>query len=179
MEIALLEVRDYLKPDGGVRRESQVRAEVAPRAPVAIAGKVRPLHFASTKHDTLLGPYLQERAEQEFRRGRGRLIWGPEPEQPLIPVGRRHGLSYHALCKAGQRRHLCRAILEAHCKLFRYSGLKDVTSLSVRHVVASRLHDRGANEDQVNLLLGEYKGQRPLRRWPKGLGQAHAVLRRC
>lgn len=49
---------------------------------------------------------------------------------------------------------MCRAILETYRKLFRHSDLKDVTALSVRHTVASRLYDRGADEDQVGLLLG-------------------------
>lgn len=95
LEVARFEVRDYLKLDSGVWRESQVRAEVA------IAGKVRPLHFASTRLDALLGPYLKERAEQEFRHGRGRLIWRPNPEPLLVPVGRWHGLFYHALWQGG------------------------------------------------------------------------------
>ena len=36
-----------------------------------------------------------------------------------------------------------------------------MTSLSVRHMVVSCLHDRGANEDQMSLLLGEYRARDP------------------
>ncbi len=148
LEIARLEVRDYLKPDGGVCRESQVRAEVA------ITGKARPLYFASTKLDALLGPYLQERVEQGLGLGEAGSYGGLNPRSRLFLSVTGAGFPITPNGKPGQRRYLCRAILEAYRKLFRYSGLQDVTSLSVRHTVASRLYDRGADEDQVGLLLG-------------------------
>lgn len=148
LEIARLEVRDYLSDDGSVRRESQVRAEVA------ITGKARPLYFASTKLDALLEPYLQERAEQGLGVGRAGSHRGLNPRSRLFLSATGAGFPITPYGEAGQRRYLCRAILEAYRKLFRYSGLKDVTSLSVRHTVASRLYDRGADEDQVGLLLG-------------------------
>lgn len=49
-EIARLAVRDYLDVDGGVRQESEMRAEVA------ITGKTRPLHFSSTRLDDMTLP---------------------------------------------------------------------------------------------------------------------------
>ncbi|WP_253950268.1 hypothetical protein [Methylibium sp. T29] len=58
LEIARLEVRDYLGPDGSVRRVSELRAEAA------ITGKSRPLYFTSTRLDDALAAYLRERIEQ-------------------------------------------------------------------------------------------------------------------
>jgi len=148
LEIARFEVRDYLNADGTVRRESGVRAEVA------ITGKARPLYFASTRLDALLGAYLRERVEQELGLGEPGTYGGLNPRSRLFLSANGAGFQITPYGEAGQRRYLCRAILEAYRKLFRYSQLKDVTSLSVRHTVASRLYDRGADEDQVGLLLG-------------------------
>lgn len=148
LEIARLEVRDYLNADGSVRRESAVRAEVA------ITGKERPLHFASSKLDALLRPYLQERLEQRMGLGEKGAYGGLDQGSRLFLSAAGLGFQITPYGHAGQRRYLCRAILEAYRKLFRYSGLKDVTSLSVRHTVASRLYARGADEGQVGLLLG-------------------------
>lgn len=148
LEIARLEVRDYLKPDGSVNRKSEMRAEAA------IAGKPRPLYFASTRLDELLAPYLQERLEQKLGLGEQGAYRGLEPRSRLFLSPTGMGFEITPYGDAGQRRYLCRAILETYRKLFRYSELEDVTALSVRHTVASRLYDRGADEDQVGLLLG-------------------------
>lgn len=148
LEIARLVVRDYLMPDGSVNRESEMRSEVA------IAGKPRPLYFASTKLDELLAPYLQERVELKLGLGEPELFRGLDPHSRLFLSPTGEGFTITPYGDAGQRRYLCRAILETYRKLFRYSELEDVTALSVRHTVASRLYDRGADEDQVGLLLG-------------------------
>ena len=148
LEIARFEVRDYLNADGSVCRESRVRAEVA------ITGKERPLYFSSTKLDALLMPYLRERVEQGLGLGQPGAYGGLDPRSRLFVSATGVGFPITPYGKPGQHRYLCRAILEAYRKLFRYSGLKDVSSLSVRYTVASRLYDRGADEGQVGLLLG-------------------------
>lgn len=148
LEIARLEVRDYLLADGSVNRDSQMRAEAA------IGGKARPLYFASQKLDKLLAPYLQERLEQRLGMGEPGQFRGLDPYSGLFlsSCGGRFKITPYG--HAGQHRNLCSEILETYRKLFRHSGLEGVTALSVRHTVASRLFDRGADEDQVGLLLG-------------------------
>ncbi|MGE4239556.1 hypothetical protein [Ramlibacter sp.] len=54
----------------------------------------------------------------------------------------------------GRRRCLCRPILETYRKLFRYAELEGATPLSIRRTVVARLYDRGADEEQVGLVLG-------------------------
>ena len=49
---------------------------------------------------------------------------------------------------------MCRPILETYRKLFRYAEMKGVTALSVRRTVVARLYERGADEDDVGLILG-------------------------
>lgn len=147
LEIARLEVRDYLDADGGVRRESQMRAEVA------ITSKPRPLHFSSTRLNEALEMYLQERLtlKQGIRLGAYR---GLDPDSRLFLSATGHGFKITPYGKEGQRRFLCRSILETYSKLFRYSELDGVSAISVRRTVVSRLYERGADEDQVGLLLG-------------------------
>jgi len=148
LEIARLEVRDYLDGDGSVRRESQMRAEVA------ITSKSRPLHFCSTRLNEALEMYLQERLT--LKQGI-RLVGayrGLDPDSRLFLSATGHGFKITPYGKEGQRRFLCRSILETYSKLFRYSELGEVSAISVRRTVVSRLYERGADEDQVGLLLG-------------------------
>lgn len=148
LEIARFEVRDYLMPDGQVRHESELRSEAA------INGKARPLHFRSKNLDALLGPYLQERLEQGLELGTQGDYRGLNPGSRLFLSPTGQGFVITPYGTGRQRRYLCRAILEAYRKLFRYAELEGVTSLSVRHTVAARLFERGADEEQVGLLLG-------------------------
>lgn len=148
LEIARLEVRDYLDGDGSVRRESKMRAEVA------ITNKPRPLHFCSTKLNDALAMYLQERLAQRQGIGSSEAYRGLEPDSRLFLSASGEGFKITPYGKAGQRRFLCRSILETYSKLFRYSELNEVTAISVRRTVISRLYERGADEAQVGLLLG-------------------------
>ncbi|MEO7246585.1 MAG: site-specific integrase [Rubrivivax sp.] len=148
LEIARLEVRDYLDASGGVRRESALRAEVA------ITGKARPLYFHCTRLDQALTPYLHERLNGQKGLGDADAYRGLDPHSRLFlsPLG--EGFRITPYGSPGQQRFLCRPILETYRKLFRYAELRDVTPLSVRHTVAARLYARGADEEQVGILLG-------------------------
>jgi integrase len=148
LEIARLEVRDYLNADGSVRVASELRAEVA------ISGKARPMFFTSTRLDTVLDRYLEERLAQGWGVGVPDAFRGLDPGSRLFLSSSGQGFLITEYEKAGQRRHLCRQILETFRKLFRYAELRNVTPLSVRLTLASRLYQRGADEDQVGLLLG-------------------------
>mgnify|MGYP000116622655 FL=1 len=61
LEIARLEIRDYLNPDGSIRRQSVLRPEAA------INGKSRPLYFSSSRFNETLTAYLDERAQTDRR----------------------------------------------------------------------------------------------------------------
>lgn len=148
LEIARLEVRDYLNASGDVCRESALRAEVA------ITGKARPLYFHCTRLDLALAPYLQERLDRKLGLGEADAYRGLDPHSRLFlsPLG--EGFRITPYGSPGQQRFLCRPILETYRKLFRHAELRDVTPLSVRHTVAARLYERGADEEQVGILLG-------------------------
>lgn len=53
-----------------------------------------------------------------------------------------------------QQRYLCRPILETYRKVFRHAELEGATALSVRRTFVARLYDRGADEDQIGVVLG-------------------------
>ncbi len=112
LEIARLEVRDYLNSDGSVRRHSQMRAEVA------ITGKARPLHFASTRLDESLSNYLEERLRLGLGLGRDGAYRGLDPDSRLFLSTAGEGFKITPYGAPGQRRFLCRPILETYRKLF-------------------------------------------------------------
>jgi len=148
LEIARLQVHDYLDAQGQVRQISEVRPAVA------ITGRSRPLYFRSARLNAAMTDYLNDRARQRQGFGIDGQFRGLDPASRLFlsPSGR--GFEITPYGKDGQKRFLCRAIQETYRKLFRYAGLKQVTALTVRHTVAHRLYARGADESQVGLLLG-------------------------
>ena len=148
LEIARLTVRDYLAANGSVRQHSEMRADVA------ITGKIRPLHFSSTRLDEVLALYLQERLTQQLGVHTQDAYRGLDPDSRLFLSAMGEGFKITPYGKDGQRRFLCRPILETYSKLFRYSELQGVTALSARRTVISLLYARGADEAQVGLLLG-------------------------
>lgn len=148
LEIARLEVPDYLLADGNVRQDSQWREATA------INGRSRPLFFRSAALNQALDAYLEQRLIGGFGLGKGDAYRGLDPTSRLFlsPGGR--GFEINSYGTGGQRRFSCRAILETYRKLFRYAEFKQVTALTVRHTVVDRLYARGADEGQVGMLLG-------------------------
>ncbi|WP_309680199.1 P-loop NTPase fold protein [Polaromonas sp.] len=138
LEIARLEVRDYLDADGHVRRESQMRVEVA------ITRKPRSLYFTSTRLDEVLTLYLQERRALNLGVHTATTYRGLDPDSRLFLSATGEGFKVTPYGKAGQMRFLCRPILETYDKLFRYAEIKDVSARSARRTVVSRLYERGA-----------------------------------
>lgn len=148
LEIARLEVRDFLRADGSVRTHSEFRAEVA------ITGKARPLYFMSERLNELLSAYLAERVVQWKSELDPDTYRGLDPESRLFVAQDGQGFPIVQYGQAGQRRYLCQAILELYRKLFKQSELRGISPLSARRTVAARLYERGALEEQVGLLLG-------------------------
>ena len=148
LEIARLEVRDYLRPDGSVCRESELRAEVA------INGKRRPLYFSSNRLDEVLGAYFRERLENGCGLGAPDRYRGLDPNSRLFlsPTGEAYSITPNG--SPGQNRQVCRALLEIYRKLFRYAELKGLSAQSARLTVISRMYERGGDEDQVGAILG-------------------------
>lgn len=148
LEIVRLRVRDYLLEDGQVRRESEMPASAS------ITGKARPMYFASRKLDVALEAYLAERVVRGHGTDSSGAYRGLDPGSPLFLTSAGEAFLITRYGAEGRRRYLCRAILETYRKLFRYAELEWATPLSVRRTVVARLYDRGADEEQVGIVLG-------------------------
>ena len=148
LEIARLEVRDYLNADGSVREESVMRAEVA------VKRKPRPLFFASGKATESIDGYLAERLRQDFYKGETTHCRGLDPHSRLFLTESGTPFEILSYGEQGQLRFLCRGILDTYRKIFRRIGLEGVSALNVRRTVATRLFERGAEEDQIGEILG-------------------------
>lgn len=149
LEIARLEVHDYLHADGSVRRESELRAEVA------INGKLRPLYFSSSRLDEALEAYFLERCDLGHGLGTPDCYRGLNPGSRLFlsPCGEPYRIAPNN-GEPGQNRFVCRALLEIYRKLFRYAELKGLSAQSARLTLISRMYERGADEEQVGIILG-------------------------
>lgn len=148
LEIARLEVRDYLNADGSVCRESELRAEAA------INGKRRPLYFSSSRLDDALGAYFKERLNCAHGLGEPDCYRGLNPGSRLFLSSAGEAYTISANGWPGQNRYVCRTLLEIYRKLFRYAELKGLSAQSARLTVISRMYERGADEDQVGTILG-------------------------
>jgi len=148
LEIVRLRVSDYLQADGQVRRES----EMPPTA--SISGRSRPLYFASRKLDDALDAYLAERLARGHGVADAAAHRGLDPNSSLFLSATGESFRITQYGAEGRRRFLCRPILKTYRKLFRYAELEWATPLSIRRTVVARLYDRGADEEQVGLVLG-------------------------
>jgi site-specific recombinase XerD len=148
IEIARLEVRDYLHADGTVREESTMRAETS------VNGRMRPLYFRSTRTRTAVDDYLAERVRRAKGVVDGVAYRGLDPKSRLFLTEAGGAFEVLALTRPGMHRHLCRSILEVYRTIFRRAGLKGVTTMTARRTVARRLREHGAQEDQIGELLG-------------------------
>lgn len=148
LEVARLEIGDYLNADGTVRRNSGLRAEFA------INGRSRPLFFRSARLDEAMDAYLGQRIRYGLSMTGTAAYRGLVPDSRLFLSASGEGFEIKAYGVGDQRRFLCRGIQETYRKIFRYAELEKVTALTIRHTVADRLYRRGADEMQVGLLLG-------------------------
>ncbi len=148
LEVARLEVADYLSEDGSVRRESVVRPEVA------INGRARPLFFCHRGLDSALQAYLDERLAAGHGLGTPGVWRGLDPRSRLFldEGGRRYVITSHG--EAGQHRHVCRALLDTYRRTFRKADVPALCTQSARLTLMLRMYERGADEDQVGQVLG-------------------------
>ncbi|EER59404.1 phage integrase family protein [Acidovorax delafieldii 2AN] len=148
LEIARLEVRDYLDANGCVRVASEFRSEIA------INGRPRPLFFRSRRLDDALYAYLSERVADRFTLGADDNYRGLHPTSRLFLSSSGQGFEITRHEANGQKQFQCRGILETYRKIFRYAGFENMTALRARRTVVAKLYARGADEAQVGLLLG-------------------------
>ncbi|MCU0949642.1 MAG: site-specific integrase [Burkholderiaceae bacterium] len=148
LEVARLQVSDYIREEGCVRCESRLRAEAA------INGKERPLYFLGGQLVSALDAYLQERHQAGHGAGPAGAWRGLDPRSPLFLDERGGGYPITPNGEEGQNRFVCRPLLEIYRKIYRQADIPGLCTQSARLTLMSRMYERGADEDQVGLVLG-------------------------
>lgn len=146
LEIARLEIADYLDREGQVRQESLMRPEVATNR------RARPLFFASATAVQAIDNYLAQRTDRMaevtgpfrgFNAGSRLLLDDSGQPFEIIQTG-----------TEGQMRYLCRSMLDTCRKIFRRIGLEGTSAVNLRRTVAARMQARGASLEQIGEILG-------------------------
>ncbi len=153
LEVARLVVADYLNPDGSVRSESVVRADVA------LNGRSRVLYFTSAMACEAIDAYLFTRSQAASSSTSRESAWlaayrGLDPKEGLFLT--ESGMQFHVSVVASKTglRTLCQEVHYAYRKIFRRIGIRGLSALSVRRTVMARLQLRGATQRQIGELLG-------------------------
>ncbi|RCW65127.1 site-specific integrase [Pseudorhodoferax soli] len=165
LEVARLVVADYLDADGRVRKRSEVRDDVA------TSGRARPLYFGSACAREAIDAYLATRlaasAEPDAGSWPARLPYrGLDPDAALFHSAAERAFRIEAVPSVAGERCLCPEIHYAYRKIFRRIGIPGLSAQSARYTVVERLRRRGADEDQIEEILGV----RELRHRRKRLG---------
>lgn len=148
LEIARLEVRDYLAPDGSVRMESIIRPEVA------INGVRRPVYFCCDAVNMAIDQYLAERVSKRHGIGDTGQFRGLAPASKLFL--RPDGECMRIVQKKtgpGQQ-YLCRDIQLAYKRIFSFAPFVGITAMSARRTIAQKLDMRGVGCAAIGELLG-------------------------
>ena len=147
LEIARLEVADYLRPDGSVRRESEMRAAAA------AGGRARPLYFTSERACAALDDYLAERRRKALGTGRHDEYRGLDPRSGLFLTESGHRFRVKAR-GPDDPRLTCRLMIATYRQIFLRAGWQGMTTQSARRAVARRLVQNSGRHDQVAALMG-------------------------
>jgi len=150
LEIAQLEVRDYLDEFGEVRLHSSVRSEIA------VNGKARPLLFCDPELIAAIDAYLA------LRRTEDKATHDPSSYRSLQPHSRlflsRDGNPMTVKRSGPGSQHLvCKEIHEIYRRIFAHGGHSGINTAMARRLAARRLHLGGANAEDIGAALGVKK----------------------
>jgi len=149
LEVARLEIGDYLSPDGSVRSCAEMRAAVS------VNRKPRPLFFRSSAAIRAIDAYLDYRlAQQGTAPQLGEPYRGFDPSARLFLNDAGQPYVVHRLDAEGRPRYLCRQMLDTYRKIFKRINMHGLSAVTLRRTVAFRLDARGADEEQIGLILG-------------------------
>lgn len=160
LEVARLQVADYLHADGTVRTQSLVRADVA------VNRRQRPLYFASVAACASIDAYLATRPRGNVASERLPAYQGLDPSDALFFARTGRAFQIDSIPTASGTRFLCQEIHYEYRKIFRRIGFPGLSALNVRHTVIDRLARRDADEGQICELLGIREVRSPKRPRP-------------
>ncbi len=148
-EIATLPLKAYLKPDGTVRIDSEVPAEIA------YNGDARPLHWTSKRIADAVEAYLAYRVEHRHRvTTRKGAYRGLDPEAPifLTDEGQPYKLTQRTTA-TGTISYSCDSLNQLYRKLHQQAGLEGANAMSARRTFAIRMSKK-ADLKAVKIALG-------------------------
>jgi hypothetical protein len=150
LEIAQMEVRDYLDEGGNVREHSTLRAAIATNR------QPRPLEFDQPDTVRAIDAYLDERLGNSGYSTTG------APYRGLAPCSRlfltREGKPMRVvLAGPGGQHQVCKEIHEIFRRILAYGGMSGMNTASARRIAAHALRNRGANPEEIGQALGLQK----------------------
>lgn len=148
LEIARLEVRDYLNENGSVRVDSMLRADAANN------GVRRRIFFASAKANAAIDAYLGERVQRGQGVKKSKKYRGLDPMSKLFLTDDGNEMAVKIQRNGNHRYLYCGVLQGIYRRIFRRSGLKGVSAFSARRTVAQKLNERGIDHDDIGKMLG-------------------------
>lgn len=147
IELARLEVRDYIDEDGRVRVRSCLRAEAA------VNGQSRPLLFNSARAVEHIDAYLVERLRRKLGMGQAGRYRGLDPTSRLFltEAGKPYLVTHRSPTDS---RPSCKYLQATLRQVFARAGWGGMTAHHARRHVAVCLDRQGADEEQMQELLG-------------------------
>jgi hypothetical protein len=150
LEIAQLEVRDYLDELGEVRIHSSIRSEIA------VNGKERPLLFCDPTLTAAIDAYLVLRRAEGMATHHKSAYRGLQPHSRLFLS--RDGKPMAVKRSGSGSQHLvCKEIHEIYRRIFAHAGHSGINTAMARRLAARRLHLAGASTEEIGAALGVKK----------------------
>jgi len=146
IEIAALQIADFLNEDGTIRERARLRSEAARNA------RTRPLLWTCPAVTNAVTAYLAERSVVFGGCAHDKPYLGFKPQSPLFLSTNRAPVATGG--KVRDQRKRCAALHERIQRLLRQAGLAEYSSFYARKVFAARLHAAGASTKEIAQLLG-------------------------
>jgi len=150
LEIAQLEVRDYLDEFGEVRLHSSMRCEIA------VNGKERPLLFCDPKLTAAIDAYLVLRHAEGMATHDKPYYRGLQPHSRLF-LSRDGKPMTVKRSGPGAQNQVCKEIHEIYRRIFAHGGHSGINTAMARRLAARRLYLGGANAEEIGAALGVKK----------------------
>lgn len=152
VEIARLSVSDYLRRNGTVIEESQLRAEAA------FNGKARPLLWTSKKLEEAIDAYLDHRMRLEqgtgLRPSESPAYRGFRPDSALFLARCNKGFAVLQQGEAGRSAE-SNSLTRLLNKLIREAGVVGATTASGLRTLGVQLYRKGGSIRDINEILGD------------------------
>lgn len=149
LELARLSIQDFLNPDGTVRVDSQIRAEIA------FNGNARPLYWSNKSVVAALDAYLEERVRFGYGMGEPDHYRGLDPSSPLfLAVNGKSFTFTRRVTPAGTESLSCESLTQILRRLHTQAGIENGSGSAARRTFGVRLHRKGFDLRHIQVLLG-------------------------